>query len=206
MNSFERWKKAWEDIGAKGDPEDSFFALQRRYFEKHRRYHGWSHIEECFEELSEIEHLVENPAEVAIGLGEHDVFYDVYQKDSANVEQSADHADNLLKNAGVIFPRRTTTRGIILSTKHLYMPKTLDQEYATDIDKAMLGKNWERYSEYIDGIRYEFRHVPDEIFKVERPRIMGRFLKRRHIYSTAHFQDKYEGQARENIQRELRML
>ena len=51
----------------------------------------------------------------------------------------------------------------------------------------------------IHNIRKEYSWVDEETFSERRTEILDRFLKRKNIYSTDFFRDKYEEQAQENL-------
>ena len=57
----------------------------------------------------------------------------------------------------------------------------------------------------MDSIRKEYEWVEKEFYKQERTKVLQKFLERDRIYFTKEIFDKYEKQARENIQFEIEM-
>jgi predicted metal-dependent HD superfamily phosphohydrolase len=55
-------------------------------------------------------------------------------------------------------------------------------------------------------VREEYAWVPDFLFRRKRTAILKEFLARPRIFSSALFHDRYERQARSNIERSLGQL
>ena len=75
-----------------------------------------------------------------------------------------------------------------------------------DADFSVLGADPARYDEYAAGVRAEYRHVPDWIFRSTRRGILAEVLTRDHLYASAQAQRLWEEQARANLRREVRSL
>jgi predicted metal-dependent HD superfamily phosphohydrolase len=75
-----------------------------------------------------------------------------------------------------------------------------------DVDLSILGAQPARFQEYEAHVRREYGWVPDEMFRSTRPKILKEFLGRPHLYHTAHLRERYESQARRNLQHSLRYL
>ena len=75
-----------------------------------------------------------------------------------------------------------------------------------DIDLAILGNSWVRFSEYEQAIRGEYAWVPADVFCSKRATILEKFLVRDRIYSTEWFQRKHEQPARENLMKSIQNL
>ena len=75
-----------------------------------------------------------------------------------------------------------------------------------DIDLAILGNSWVRFSEYEQAIRGEYAWVPADVVCSKRATILEKFLVRDRIYSTEWFQRKHEQPARENLMKSIQNL
>ena len=74
------------------------------------------------------------------------------------------------------------------------------------IDLSILGRIPEVFDEFERRIRREYSWVPDPVYGGARAEILAGFLRRRSIYQIDYFRDRYEVQARANLERVLRQL
>ena len=96
---------------------------------------------------------------------------------------------------------------LVIQTNHKNLPIGNDAEIITDIDLAIFGKPIKEFDEYEKGIRLEYFWVPETEFRMKRKAILGRFLKRRKgIYSTEFFREKYGENARRNLEMSIARL
>jgi len=194
----------WRQLGAANPDPRLHGELIARYSEPHRRYHTVRHLDECFEKLDEIRSLARHPAEIELALWFHDAIYDVKRHD--NEEKSADWARASATAAGVAADACERVYSLILSTRHQAAANGVDAEILVDIDLSILGAVLVRFDEYERQVREEYSWVPDFLFRRERKAILKEFLARPRIFSTTHFRDRYEHQARSNIERSLERL
>src|SRR5512134_4005007 len=189
-----RWHEMWKELGAASPDPKLRGELIARYSEPHRKYHTLQHLDECFEKLNEIRTLAERPAEIELALWFHDAIYDVKRRD--NEKKSADWARTNALAAGA--PAETCNRvhALVMATRHKAVPRGTDAELLVDVDLSILGAALERFDEYERQVREEYAWVPDFLFRRERRAILKDFLARPRIYSSAHFHDRYEEQAR----------
>ena len=75
-----------------------------------------------------------------------------------------------------------------------------------DIDLAVLGSAPASFDEYERGIQSEYAWVPAVIFRQKRASILKSLLARRHVFHTPYFIERYESQARLNLERSVAML
>ena len=75
----------------------------------------------------------------------------------------------------------------------------MDTKYLIDIDLSILGAASNIFKEYENNIRKEYKWVPKYIYQKERFEVLKSFLRRKHIFYTELFREKYEHQARTNI-------
>ena len=202
----EQWRKSWGALGVAISPVllRDFEDLIARYSEPHRRYHTVRHLEECFEKLAEVRALAEHPGEVEIALWYHDAIYDTRSKQ--NEAESAALARAKVLAAGGVEKLATRISQLIMATRHDVVPNGKDAKLLVDVDLSILGATAERFDEYERQVREEYSWVPESVFRSERRRILQTILARPSIFNTQLFIDRYEQQARDNIQRSITRL
>ena len=141
-------------------------------------------------------------AEMALWF--HDAVYDPRAGD--NEERSARWAVEALAALGVPGPTRDEIARLVLTTRHVEPPADPAAALVCDVDLAILGRDPATYDEFERRIRQEYDWVPAPVFRTERARILGGFLRRHAIYATAAFHDRYERPARENLARAVARL
>ena len=190
------WAKAWSDLGLE-PPPGVFEQILQAHGESHRHYHSIEHLIECLAHFEGARHLARQPGEVAIALWFHDAVYDV--KGTSNEQRSADWATAVLEKARAPEPTCKRIEQLILATRHDALPKDADQQLLVDIDLAILGAPVQRFAEYDKQIRAEYNWVPGLLYGMKRKAVLKSFLARPSIYSTQHFRDRLEAQARANL-------
>lgn len=196
--SFARWRGVWRAVtGRSGD--DVYRELVGRNSEPHRAYHTLEHIGECLFYLDSARHLLLRPIEVELAVWFHDAIYNPRRGD--NEAQSALLAERQLTAAGAEDGIKTQMADLIRLTTHQDDHLTGDGAILCDIDLAILGAEPERFDRYDEAIRREYDWVPENVYRVERGRVLEHFLKRPHIYHTPFFSLRLENQARQNIMR-----
>ena len=177
--------------------------LNISYSHPTRKYHNFEHIENCLIELDSAPKPAYTFAEVAIWF--HDIVYNPLASD--NEEQSAKMAVAFLESAKMPQPFCQMVKWAICETTHkVYNPNLLPSRdicVVLDVDLASLGFSWEKFKGNGESIREEYKFVPDEVFWPKRKEILTNFLNRPRIYYTEHFRDKYEKQARNNLERAI---
>ncbi len=208
MSDLNRWSKFWGRLGLAGDCKSQYTdIIVRNYFHKDRHYHNLAHISSCLEDFEQAIHLPNNPKAVESAIWFHDIIYNPRRQD--NEEKSAGISYGFLIVNGL--PKELAERvyDLIIATKHKDPPKNIDEKILTDIDLAILGKSEKEFDEYELNIRKEYFWYSDAEFKAGRSLILSRFLdkeKRPFIYSTDLFRNKYELQARKNLEKSLKSL
>lgn len=178
--------------------------LRDRYSESHRAYHSLSHIAECLVHFEASKALARDADLVEIALWAHDAIYDPRRSD--NEQRSAEWVRDALLNAGLSGEQSTRAHALVLATTHESIPADADAQLLCDIDLAVLGAPRVRFDEYETQIRAEYAWVPEEVFRTRRAELLGRFLARPSLYSTAPFREAFERTARANLQRSLAAL
>ena len=191
------WQRAWTGIGAAGEGGALFAQLMAAYAEPQRHYHTQQHLAECLTHLASARHLAQYPAEVELALWFHDAVYDVKGKD--NELRSAQWASSALQQAGASDAICQRVHDLIMATCHTAKPVEADAQLLVDIDLAILGASPGRFAEYDQQVRAEYSWVPALIYGFKRKQVLQSFLQRPQIYSTAHFHQALELQARSNL-------
>jgi predicted metal-dependent HD superfamily phosphohydrolase len=191
------WQRAWRNLNLPA-PDGLFERLLAAYNEPHRHYHTQQHLVECLEHFDAALALAAEPGEVEIALWFHDAIYAL--RGSDNELRSADWAVQELGVIGATTQVQARVHSLIMATRHNATPSDADQQLLVDIDLAILGATPARFSEYDRQVRAEYSWVPGLLYRIKRKAVLKHFLTRDRLYSTSHFRDRYEQQARLNLQ------
>ncbi|WP_296144950.1 hypothetical protein [uncultured Flavobacterium sp.] len=183
--------------------ENLWIEIETYYSSKKRHYHNLSHLENLFKELLPIQEKLEDWDTIQFSIFYHDIIYKASRSD--NEEKSALLAIERLKEIGYSNDLILKCNHQIITTKSHEFSDS-DSNYFTDADLSILGKSWKTYSEYFQQIRKEYKIYPDFIYNPGRKKALHHFLKMDRIFKTDYFFEKYEIQARENLQKELEFL
>ena len=181
-----------------------WYEIDKKYSDSSRHYHTLSHLENVFFQLEEDRNGIEDWDTVLFALFYHDIVYKPTKNN--NEEKSAEVPAKRLSE--INFPQNKISKSVamILATKnHLYTGDN-DTDLFTDADLSILGQSWEQYTVYFNQIRKEYSIFPDLIYNPGRKKVLTHFLKMDRIFKSAHFYDKLELQARENLSKELTLL
>jgi predicted metal-dependent HD superfamily phosphohydrolase len=187
-------------------PEKTVEDMRKRYANPARKYHTWRHVQEMFDVLEVVDERVACLPALVLATVFHDAVYDAKRK------------DNEVKSAQLM--RRTCAKmapywveqaeNMILATQHHVLPEgdgsTSDTAYFLDMDLAILAAPAERYLEYTQQIRQEYKHASDAEFAAGRAAALRKFLQRPAIYYTEWGAVMFERKARANITAELAVL
>lgn len=201
MSDLQRWLSLCERAGAKGDAAAVYARLAERYAEPHRACHTLDHIAFCLDEFEPVRHLATWPNEVEMAIWFHDAVYAPAARD--NEARSAEVARQAC--AEMKLPKAFGKRvfHFIIATQHHVVPSDPDARLIGDVDLAILGQPADRFDDYERRIRQEHAHVAANDFRAARAAILRDLLARPHVYSTEHFRERYEAQARANLERAL---
>jgi len=199
-----RWNELLKRLCGKDCSGKSFQRIVDAYSEPHRSYHTVDHIEACLSEFDRIRVVCESPDQVEYALWLHDVVYDPRASD--NEEMSALLAMEMLYNSGCPEHRANQVRELILITKHVQPPVSMDARLMVDIDLAILGQPSVIFGIYEKNIRAEYSWVPEESYRTGRSKVLLGFLQRAAIFFTERFEEFYGVQARKNLENSLHAL
>ena len=200
----ERFTDLWNRIKAQSSAKNEFSKLKIMYSQSHRFYHNMEHVEDCLSEFDSVKQLSQQPDLVEFAIWYHDIIYDTKAKD--NEEQSAKLAYTTCLNAELSDKLANRIKNLISATKHNVIPRKVDEKLLVDIDLSILGKSEEKFDAYEWKIRQEYSWVPEDQFKKGRIELLQNFLERSSIYSTDFFREKFEFQARVNLEKAIKKL
>ncbi len=174
------------------------------YSEVHRHYHTLDHLEAMTHELTGFRSAVSSWTAMVFAIVWHDVKYNVRRND--NEDKSAVVAGEALTTLRAPADVRDRCIEMILATQGHAVSADPEVNLFTDADLAILGASPETYARYAANIRKEFSIYPDVLFRDGRAKVLKAFLSTNRIFKTQPFWEKYEENARRNIQWELKTL
>jgi predicted metal-dependent HD superfamily phosphohydrolase len=208
----EVWYAAYPKKGTLLDREESFSVLRKKYKDPRRSYHNWLHpqkmirmlgimmleLKETYGELlkESEKQVMEVPPELIWAIGYHDAEYNI--ESHRNEEQSAELMAMHLSVANTDLAEQ-----LVLVTKtHKPTGMSLYECLMCDLDLHFLGVSPEEYDENTRCIADEYCTIyPVEVWEMGRKNFCKTFLERDRIFYTSPFYDKFEKQARENLER-----
>jgi len=207
IDLLEEWMNWWNNVGAIGDPVKSYNEIVNLYSIPKRAYHNWEgHIARGYIDLKEVINLglAEHPNRLKYSWDLHDCKY--YPERHNNEEQSAAYAYRFALDRGLSVEFAGESKKLIVITKHIEVPKTIDEKIMVDIDLAVLGYPFPEFNQYRKDIREEYSFVSPPLYKEGRIALLQRFLGKKPLYQTDYFRNKYEAKARDNLKRAIEDL
>ncbi|MBU6327194.1 MAG: hypothetical protein KGQ89_06165 [Verrucomicrobia bacterium] len=200
-----RWLELMEFLGCTGPRMEFWYdRLEQMWSEKHRSYHTFQHLDECLEELDEIEGEEEKLALIEVALWFHDAIHRPLADD--NEEQSAALAREFLAECDATPSVVEFVSDMILATKKHECGGDPDVEILVGLDLSIFARDAKRFDLYEKQIREEYSAVPEEEYRNKRAAILQGFLNRKAIYASAMLRDVYEEQARLNLAWSIKRL
>lgn len=191
----QRWKDLSRQLGLRGSTGIGE-ELLRRYGEPHRRFHSAAHLTQLLDLLDELD--ADRRSHLAAWF--HDAVYQPGRRD--NEQRSAQLARQRLIAAGFSEDDSDfVARAVLATAGHKDADPAFDA--LLDADLAILGTNPDAYQRYRQAIREEFSGIPELLFKPARARFLRAMLERPSIYRTPLCRERFEAQARRNLQHEL---
>jgi predicted metal-dependent HD superfamily phosphohydrolase len=208
MSASELLSQVWRDLASRRHCEPSraqelLHELLGAYSEPNRHYHTTQHIASLLRLLDDLGQAVVDRDAAILAILFHDVIYDSRRSD--NEERSAALARTRLALLGLPDEVIAKVEHWIHATKHAQDFKTSDRDLSLllDLDLSTLAVAPAEYRAYADAIRREYRHVPDELYRAGRRRVLEGFLARDRIYRTDELRALWEEPARANIAGEM---
>lgn len=147
---------------------------------------------------------IQNWETILFTLYYHDVIYKAVKSD--NEEKSAELAEKRMKQLSIPDEKIVLCKAQIIATKSHVKSVDPDTNYFTDADLSVLGQDWESYSAYYKNVRKEYAIYPDLLYNPGRKKVLNHFLEMESIFKTEYFYNKFEEQAKQNLQKEIELL
>jgi len=178
--------------------------IETNYSHKKRHYHTLTHLENLLQQLLQVKSSIKNWDTVLFSLYYHDVIYNPLK--TTNEEKSAEFAANRLQSISVSEKIIKDCVCQILATKKHNHCDDNDVNYFTDADLSILGQPWDVYEVYCKNVRKEYSLYPDLIYIPGRKKVLQHFLQMLRIFKTVYFFERFEKQAKENLNNELQEI
>jgi predicted metal-dependent HD superfamily phosphohydrolase len=138
----------------------------------------------------------------ALAAWGHDAIYD--PRSPANEERSAQLLASLLSRCGlpcvVVWE---ASRLVLMTAGHATQDDDSRGQLLADADLAILASPWPQYSSYVDSVRAEYAHVPEELWRIGRAAVLSSLLELPALF---RLHPQREAPARANLARELATL
>lgn len=174
--------------------------LLAAYGSPDRGYHDVTHLSEVLRRLEELAAV--DDTEVVLAAWYHDA---VYSRADDDEERSAQLAETQLGEEGSV-DAAEVARLVRLTCGHDPMPGDFRGAVLSDADLAILASPPDRYEQYVDGVRAEYAHLPDEVFQSARTGVLRTLLAKEFLFASDHARRHWEDIARANVARELDRL
>jgi predicted metal-dependent HD superfamily phosphohydrolase len=179
--------------------------LEEAYAGPGRRYHDLQHLTEV---LTHVEELLDprDPAREPVVLAAwfHDAVHEGREDDE---ERSAAWAEAALAGREATEPglAAEVARLVRVTARHRPAEDDLAGQVLCDADLAVLAADPQRYTAYVEGVRHEYAHVPDDAFATGRAAVL-RDLLAGPLFHTAAGRQRWEQAARANVEAEITRL
>ncbi len=179
--------------------------------ERSRVYHNFQRIQMMLRDLTSFvesskQELSENQIDaIKLAIWFHQAVYDAYSRtnEEDSVELFASWFDSIEDKKCDNDEKELFSNvvNMILTSKNpeKYDGTNLAMEVFLDLDRAVLGKPMYIYKTYFQSISLELYNTTLKVFSTRRSHFIEKLLKRKSIYRTKYFQDKYEKTAKENL-------
>lgn len=178
--------------------------IEINYSSKKRHYHTLHHLDSLLAQLTDVKGEIQNWKNILFTLYYHDIVYNSLKSD--NEEKSAELAEKRMKQILVSNDKIELCKNQILATKSHIKSTDSDTNYFTDADLSVLGHNRETYSLYYKNVREEYSIYLDFVYNPGRKKVLIHFLSMERIFKTDFFHNKFEIQAKQNLQMEIELL
>ena len=177
----------------------------KTYSRPERGYHGIKHIIRMLNSFdkflleSKQSYMIQNENEFRFAILMHD-----YVNGECNeVEKSAVKAREILHKISDNYNSSYVEKLILATDYSKKQSLNFEQKLMQDIDIEILGRPSDEYKKYSEEIRAQYSKYSDEIFNPARIKILKSFLDRESIYNIEYYKNKYEIQAKKNIEQEI---
>lgn len=207
------WKEATEGLDSEVC-ETWFTRLQEAYSEEKRTFHNVDSLSEKLNHFYEIKECINKPQAMLLALFFQNFEYDPKALDDEN--KSLEHFSAFADEVGIPADgelREETCALLRAAATHSTEAHKIggafggeDAHYLLDLDMAILGSVPEKYAEYREQIRGEYSFLSEPMYTALRLKVLQNFVQIPNIFATKEFREKFEEQARQNIQAEVELL
>lgn len=181
---------------------DLVHAARLHYAQPHRGYHNAGHLDELI--LLAREHTPDFDEAEQLAVLFHDAVYVPGAPKGDNERLSALLMRATVGTLGLTGLDLDKAGRIIIATMHAEPPPD-EAARVCDLDLWRLAAPWEAFQQHALGIRHEYLHLfPDEAaFWAARNSFYEAMLAKPRLFATDAFVEKFEAQARQNMQQAL---
>ena len=194
-------EKSWFELHQHyhfSEPQKLLNKLIAAYSEKQRAYHTVQHLYECLTLFESVKPYLNDAYAVALALWFHDAVYNPQVQD--NELKSAELFEQYL-SADLSDQTVIKIKQWILATQKHASTDELDLQFLLDIDLAILAALPARFVEYEQQIQQEYAWVEPELYAGKRKEVLQHFYQTEPLYQTEYFQQNFELQAKQNLNR-----
>ncbi len=173
------------------------------YTTQERHYHTLTHLKNLLDQLLQVKTEIADWNTILFTLFYHDIIYNPLKND--NEDQSAQLAVQRMRELNLPPSTIEKCRGQILATIGHQVAIDQDTNYFTDADLSILGAERELYLQYTKNVRKEYNDYPDLVYNAGRAKVLKHFLAMEKIYKTEYFHQRFEVNAKLNLERELEL-
>ena len=202
LTGLDRFQALWQRNLLPGAADDSEAIHQRLldgYGEAHRHYHTLDHIEHCLGMFEQCSHLVERPDALELAIWFHDIILQPGRHD--NEARSADYYLELTDGIQSDDTRHLVSRLIMNTLHNGDSIEDADGIYMVDIDLSSFGLPWEDFLRDSRNIRAENPQLSDSQYFINQTGFQRSLLARERFFLSDFFYQRFEKQARANVER-----
>jgi predicted metal-dependent HD superfamily phosphohydrolase len=179
--------------------------LVAAYADPSRGYHDTRHLNEVLDRLDELagNGAAYDRTPVRLAAWFHDAVYDG-ERDAE--ERSAAWAEDALARVAPAAVVSEVVRLVRLTETHSPEDADVNGCALSDADLGILAAPRERYDEYVAAVRFEYDHLPDDVFSAGRADVLRSLVDKPRLFHTAYARERWEAAARANVDRELKVL
>jgi predicted metal-dependent HD superfamily phosphohydrolase len=177
--------------------------LEKQYTNPNRHYHTLAHLDNVLSELLPHTNRFVHWDTIVFAIAYHDSIYNTRKNN--NEERSAELAVKRLTEISFPEAYRERCSHLIRATQK-HEPADEETNLFTDADLSILGAAPVTYQTYTQQIRREYSLYPDFLYKPGRRKVLQHFIAMKSIYKTKPFRERYETNAKVNLEAELRGL
>jgi predicted metal-dependent HD superfamily phosphohydrolase len=196
----------WAALAGRGDDATRCGRdLLDRWSQPHRHYHDLGHLRAVLDAADVLAAEASDADAVRLAAWFHDAVYDGRPGDDERAS-AALAAEFLL---GLELPTdrvAEAVRLVLLTIDHEPAPDDANGAVLCDADLSVLGRKPDGYRAYVEAVRQDYRHLPDEEFRAGRIAVLEHLLTKDPLFRTATGRALWESAARRNLIAELAAL